>query len=279
MTTRTSLVALAALAVLATTALSSTSASAWGAGHFAEGSNTGPGFGGAPNPAATHPDPHVPGATVSPSGGGTVSRPLFPRHIPTGMPNQTSGTPSASGQNGQGGWKPVMPGTTQAGPNQPSNGNGQNGWTPASQGHGPWTPGQTANNQPCGYGCGNGWNRWHHPYGPGSYVETVPAYTPPVYTQAPVYQAPVYQAPVQTTYAPPAYQAPVQTTYAPAPQTYVAPTAPTYAAAPSPAPCNCLTKSYTQDGSVVFADNCTKETAMAAPAGWQQGQTAPQQPN
>jgi hypothetical protein len=34
-----------------------------------------------------------------------------------------------------------------------------------------------------------------------------------------------------------------------------------------------------QDGSVVFADNCTKETAMAAPAGWQQGQTAPQQPN
>jgi hypothetical protein len=96
----------------------------------------------------------------------------------------------------------------------------------------------------------------------------VETYTPPpVYASAPVYtQAPVYTAPVQATYAP-----------APAPQTYVQPTVQTYAAAPPPAPCTCLTKSYAQDGSVMFADNCTKESAVAAPAGWQQGQAAPQQ--
>ena len=272
MTPRTSLVALAALAALATTAMSPTSAAAFG-GHFAQGAsaNKGGGFGGAPNPAVTHPDPRVPGATVSQSGGGMVGR--FPNRTGTtpSVPNQTAGTPSANGQNGQGGWKTGMPSTTQTGANHPANGNGQGGWTPGSQagGHGPWTQGQMASNQPCGYGCGNGWNRWHHPYyGPSTYVETAPTYTPPPVYTAPVYQAPVYQAP--------AYQAPVQTTYTPAPQTYVPP-APSYASAPEP--CNCLSKSYAQDGSVVFTDNCTKETAMAAPAGWQQGQTAPQQPH
>jgi hypothetical protein len=409
------LAALTALTALATTALSPTSASAFGAGHFAQGTNRGAGFGGAPNRTVATPSlPTRTAGTAAPNGqagfqrklasngtqlntthaladpcsgvgapktcflnqgkgvGGTggsaaalgakttpVQAPTTPTPaaadpcsgvgapktcflnqgkgvdgtggsaaalgaktttnigspvlVPTTAPalpssnkgsggntnaNTTTGngtTPTGgtgsggnananngNGQGGQGGWKPGMPATTQASANPPSS-----GWTPGSQGggRGPSAPGQMASNQPCGYGCGNGW-KWHRPYGSGTYVETVPVYAAPVYTQAPVYQAPVYtqapvyqapayQAPVQTTYAPP----PAQTTYAPAPQTYVAPTAPTYAAAPSAEPCTCLTKSYTQDGSVMFADNCTKETAMAAPAGWQQGQTAPQQPN
>ena len=33
----------------------------------------------------------------------------------------------------------------------------------------------------------------------------------------------------------------------------------------APAPCNCLTKRYLQDGSVLFKDLCTKEEAMATP--------------
>ena len=60
-------------------------------------------------------------------------------------------------------------------------------------------------------------------------------------------------------------------------------TAPTYAAvaprpvAAAPGPCTCLTKEYTQDRLVVFADRCTKEMA-AAPIGGpqQQGQTQPE---
>lgn len=71
--TRTTFVALAALA---TTALSSTSASAFGAAHFAQGTNKGSGLGGAPNPAVTHHEPRVPDASVSQSGG-TAGR--FPR--------------------------------------------------------------------------------------------------------------------------------------------------------------------------------------------------------
>ena len=39
----------------------------------------------------------------------------------------------------------------------------------------------------------------------------------------------------------------------------------TRVSAPS-APCNCLTKRYLDDGSVVFADLCTREQAMATPA-------------
>jgi hypothetical protein len=38
------------------------------------------------------------------------------------------------------------------------------------------------------------------------------------------------------------------------------------AGATTPAPCNCLTKQYLQDGSVLFTDLCTKEEAMATPA-------------
>jgi hypothetical protein len=33
----------------------------------------------------------------------------------------------------------------------------------------------------------------------------------------------------------------------------------------TPAPCNCLTKQYLDDGSVLFKDICTKEAAMATP--------------
>jgi hypothetical protein len=342
MTTRTSLVALAALAALATTALSPTSASAFGAGHFAQGANKGSGFGGAPNRTVATPSlPTRTAGTASANGqtgfqrklasngtqintthaladpcsgvgapktcflnqgkgvGGTggsaaalgaKTTPAIPSDPCSGVGapktcflNQGKGVGGTGGSAAALGAKtttnigsPVQVPTTapaipsgskgSGGNTNANNGNGQNGWTPGSQGggRGPSAPGQMASNQPCGYGCGNGWNRWHHQYGSGSYVETAPVYAPPAYNQAPVYtQAPVYQAPVQTTYAP-------------APQTYVAPTAPTYASAPSAEPCNCLAKSYMQDGSVMFVDNCTKETAMAAPAGWQQGQTAPQ---
>ena len=37
----------------------------------------------------------------------------------------------------------------------------------------------------------------------------------------------------------------------------------TPAVAPAPGPCTCLTKNYTPDGLVVFADICTKELASA----------------
>ena len=51
-------------------------------------------------------------------------------------------------------------------------------------------------------------------------------------------------------------------------------------AAPAAGPCTCLTKTYTQDGSVVFADLCTKESA-SAPVGGSPGPSsglAPQDP-
>jgi hypothetical protein len=40
--------------------------------------------------------------------------------------------------------------------------------------------------------------------------------------------------------------------------------------------CNCLTKSYTQDGMVVFADLCTKESAVA-PVGGRAAETPPEE--
>jgi len=42
---------------------------------------------------------------------------------------------------------------------------------------------------------------------------------------------------------------------------------PVSAATPGPGPCTCLTKTYTQDGLVVFADVCTKEAASARVGG------------
>ena len=43
----------------------------------------------------------------------------------------------------------------------------------------------------------------------------------------------------------------------------VAPAAPVVAPVASSGPCTCLTKTYTPDGLVMFADVCTKEAASA----------------
>jgi hypothetical protein len=45
----------------------------------------------------------------------------------------------------------------------------------------------------------------------------------------------------------------------------------------TPGPCTCLTKSYTQDGMVVFADLCTKESA-AAPVNGRSAEATPMPP-
>ena len=47
----------------------------------------------------------------------------------------------------------------------------------------------------------------------------------------------------------------------------------------TPGPCTCLTKSYTQDGMVVFADLCTKESAAAPVDGRSADATPPQSPS
>jgi hypothetical protein len=67
--------------------------------------------------------------------------------------------------------------------------------------------------------------------------------------------SPVFQAPV------PVYQAPVPV-YQDHRPVVTATNAP---AAVTKAPCNCLTKQYLSDGSVLFQDICTRETAMATP--------------
>jgi hypothetical protein len=41
-------------------------------------------------------------------------------------------------------------------------------------------------------------------------------------------------------------------------------------------PCTCLSKEYTQDGAVLFKDNCTNEAAMNPPAPQQTGELEPQ---
>jgi hypothetical protein len=72
-----------------------------------------------------------------------------------------------------------------------------------------------------------------------------------------------------------------------APAPVIARPQPVYAARPTPVadanpnvaagePCNCLTKQYQQDGSVVFRDLCTHEAAMATPADLQAQQAAMQ---
>jgi hypothetical protein len=79
--------------------------------------------------------------------------------------------------------------------------------------------------------------------------------------------------------APPVFARPMPI-YAPHPMPMPAPSAatnPSVAAAPS---CNCLTKQYQQDGSVVFRDVCTHEAAMATRADLQaQAQAAAQNPS
>ena len=47
---------------------------------------------------------------------------------------------------------------------------------------------------------------------------------------------------------------------------------------PTPGPCTCLTKTYTQDGLVVFADLCTKELASAPVGDTNSSEAAPQDP-
>jgi len=104
-------------------------------------------------------------------------------------------------------------------------------------------------------------------------------YRRPVYIPGPYIRRPAY-VPV-----------PVPT-YVPTTPTYVQP-APAYTPAPvqpsASQNCNCLSKSYLQDGTVAFYDRCTNETASTAPqpqggvpqqpqAGWPQQGGVPQQP-
>jgi hypothetical protein len=65
--------------------------------------------------------------------------------------------------------------------------------------------------------------------------------------------------PVFGTAPAPVLGAPIPTNAPPAPGGVVAGT-------PSAEPCNCLTKQYLDDGSVLFRDICTKEAAIATPA-------------
>ena len=54
--------------------------------------------------------------------------------------------------------------------------------------------------------------------------------------------------------------------------------APVSAATPGPGQCTCLTKTYTQDGLVVFADVCTKEAASARVGGGATSDATPEPP-
>jgi hypothetical protein len=109
----------------------------------------------------------------------------------------------------------------------------------------------------CGGGGGGGGkpgkdddDKDHHP------VVVIPIPAPPVMVQNPVYaQPPVY-----------ARQQPVAVTQQPVVQQPVAQTAVAAPNAAAAEPCNCLTKQYLDDGSVVFRDLCTHEAAMATQA-------------
>jgi hypothetical protein len=87
----------------------------------------------------------------------------------------------------------------------------------------------------------HGWNHWHNwRGGPEIVVEGIPETT--------VVAAPAQSAPVRAS----------------------APAAPARASAPvsqqlAAEPCNCLTKQNLPDGSLLFQDICTKESAIAAP--------------
>jgi len=85
----------------------------------------------------------------------------------------------------------------------------------------------------------------------------------------------IVAAPPVVVAAPPPVMARPQPIYAPRPLPAQAPSVaanPNAAAAPS---CNCLTKQYQPDGSVLFRDLCTHEAAMATQADLQ-AQAAPQ---
>ena len=230
---RTSLFAFTALAAVAATAFAPVSASAaWGPGGI---------YG------------RTPGNNT---GGGFGGKPnsavMHPGPCVPGAHNCASGGgPSASGKPSGGTFEcfraPCSPNGGQAG-HPIWNQGGQAGYPYHPGGGGRW-----GSDWRPSYGS-NGY--WHRPgwIGPSTYT-TAPVVT--TYATAPVQTyatAPVQTytpAPAQTTYAPPVYTAPVQP-----------------AANQS---CNCLSKSYAPDGTVVFADNCSKETASAAPGGAQAG--------
>src|SRR3984893_1039077 len=269
MNTRTSLFALAALAAVATTALVPTSASAaWGPGGVygrTPGNNSGGGFGGKPNGAVMHPGPCVPGATNCGAGGG-ASSPGFPNGGQAGHPG---GWPQGGQAGHPGGWPQGGQAGHPGGWPQGGDGGHPGGWPQGGQaGHpGGWNQG--------GYRPGDnyGSGRWGSGWRPSYYANNGYWRRPTSYW----YGSTTYAtAPVQT-YA----TAPVQTYVAPPVQTYVAPPVQSYATAPAyvaPArpvvsnDCSCLSKSYLPDGTVVFADNCSKETATAAPGGAPKGQ-------
>lgn len=96
----------------------------------------------------------------------------------------------------------------------------------------PGFPGIVVKNPPWKFGC------WNHPWAP--YCHGHHWGFPPVYVDGP----PVVEGSVG-----------VVGTVGAAP----------VATQPS-APCTCLTKSYLQDGSVLFQDVCTKEAAVSGPA-------------
>jgi hypothetical protein len=98
---------------------------------------------------------------------------------------------------------------------------------------------------------------------------------PVVINPPPVIIAP---PPVVVAAPPPVIARPVPV-YAPHPMPAQAPSMsanPNTAAAPS---CNCLTKQYLQDGSVLFRDVCTHEAAMATQADLQAQRAAAQNPS
>ena len=142
-----------------------------------------------------------------------------------------------------------------------------------------WSPGQTRPGGNYGQpGHPGGWNQGgYRPgdnYGSGRWGS---GWRPSYYANNGYWRRPTSYWYGSTTYA----TAPVQTYVAPPVQTYAAPPVQSYATAPAyvaPArpvvssDCSCLSKSYLPDGTVVFADNCSKETATAAPAGAPQGQ-------
>jgi len=97
----------------------------------------------------------------------------------------------------------------------------------------------------------------NQPQGPGSTPSMPGGQTYPTGNAGPVVivgPAPVYEAPT------PVYQAPTPVYQATRPVVTA-----TNAPAVATAPCNCLTKQYLSDGSVLFQDLCTKEAATATP--------------
>jgi hypothetical protein len=86
------------------------------------------------------------------------------------------------------------------------------------------------------WGYWNGWNRYWYPRWHRPYYYGYNSYGTPSYSSGP------------TT---------MQQDSQPSTQSYMQ-------SGPSQ---NCLSKNYLQDGSVVFADNCTKETAISGPEG------------